>query len=491
MEEENNVTYKNILFGIVFCAIVAYLCITFVPIKKVIHNYYQVYLGGEKIGLISNKEELLNLIDEEQQEIKDKYHVDKVYSPSGLEIMSVSTYKTNVMSAREVYDEIKDIDPFTIEGYEVTVNDGKKKTVFYILDKSFLDEAVRHAVLAFVKEETYDKYLKGEQDAVVDTGTEITNIYLKDNVSIKKTYVSTDELIFTDIDELNMYFLFGTTNLDSIYKVKVNDTVESIAYKNKLGVSDFLIANPDIAGENALLAVGQEVTVANVSPLSDIVIESFETEYQTIRYETKIVYDKTLNADQTFVKQQGSNGLTKVTFATKQINNSIVNTAQVKNEVIREAVDKIIVLGAKNVIYYGNTTYWAWPTVKPFRISSHYGYRVHPIRKERHLHNGVDITGTSSRNIFAIQSGVVKQAGWGSGGTGIQVVIDHGNGYTSIYMHLKKALVKVGKTVEKGQLIGLMGCTGSCTGTHLHLTVKKCNKDKTSCPTINPLTLYK
>ena len=288
-----------------------------------------------------------------------------------------------------------------------------------------------------------------------------------------------------------MYFLFGSTDLKSVYTVKANDTIESIAYRNKLGVSDFLIANPDIAGENALLAVGQEVTVANVSPLSDIVIESFETEYQTIKYETNIIYDKTLNADQTYVKQQGSNGLTKVTFATKQINNSIVNTAQVSNEVVREAVDKIIVLGAKNVTYYGNTTYWAWPTVKPFRISSHYGYRVHPIRKERHLHNGTDITGTSSRNIFAIQSGKVTYAGWSSGGTGILVTIDHENGYISQYMHLKKAIAKVGQRVDKGQLIGLMGCTGSCTGTHLHLTVKKCNKNGKDCHTINPLSLYK
>ena len=491
MEKENNVTYKNIFFGIILCALVLYLCLIFEPTKRIIHNYYQVYLGGEKIGLISNKEDLLDLIDEEQQEIKDKYKVDKVYSPSGLEIMSVSTYKNDLMTAQEVYDEIKDIDPFTIEGYEVVINDGKKKTTFYILDKGFLDEAVRHTVLAFVKEDVYDKYLKGEQDEIVDTGTEITNIYLKDNVTIKKTYVSTEDLIFTDVNDLSMYFLFGTTELNSVYTVKANDTIESIAYKNRLGVSDFLIANPDIAGENALLAVGQEVTVANVSPLSDIVIESFETEYQTIKYETKIIYDKTLNADETYIKQQGSNGLSKVTFATKQINNSIVNTAQVSNETIRESVERIVVLGAKNVTYYGNTTYWAWPTVKPFKISSHYGYRVHPIRKERHLHNGVDITGTASKNIFAIQSGKVTHAGWSGGGEGINVVIDHGNGYISQYMHLKKAIVKTGQTVDKGQLIGLMGCTGSCTGTHLHLTVRKCTSDKKSCPTINPLTLYK
>ena len=282
-----------------------------------------------------------------------------------------------------------------------------------------------------------------------------------------------------------MYFLFGTTNLLSTYKVKASDTIDTIANKNKLGVSEFLIANPDIVGENALLAVGQEVTVAPISPLSDIIVESFDTEYQTIKYETKLVYDKTINADQSYVKQAGSNGLTKVTFATKEKNGRIINSAQVSNEVIKPAVDRIMVYGAKNVVYYGNTTYWAWPTVKPFRISSYYGWRIHPIEGTSHLHTGVDITGTSSKNIFAIQSGVVKTAAYGwNGGAGNNVKIDHGNGYVSVYMHLSKILVKSGEKVEKGQLIGYMGCSGSCTGKHLHLTVIK-NGNR-----MDPLKLY-
>ena len=481
---KNGITIGNIIFGVFIIGLIVYLTLTFNPPKREIHNYYQVYLGGEKIGLIESKDELFDLIDKEQQEIKDKYKVDKVFSPSGLEVNEISTYRTDLKSVKQIYEEIKDLDPFTIEGYEVTIKRDKSKDTFYILNKNDLDVAVRRTITAFIDETQYDKYLNSEQDEVKDTGIEITNVYLEDDITIKKTYVSTDEEIFTDPDKLSMYFLFGTTKLTNKYKVKASDTIDSIAYNNKLGVSDFLIANPDIVSENALLAVGQEVTVSHVSPLSDVIIEQFETEYQTIKYETKITYDKNLNADQSYVKEQGSNGLSKVTFATKKVNNSIVNSAQVKNEVLREAVDRVLVYGAKNVVYYGNTTYWAWPTVKPFRISSHYGYRIHPIRGTAHLHNGTDITGTSSNNIFAIQSGTVTHAGWSSGGAGINIVIDHNNGYTSQYMHLAKTLVSEGDKVEKGQLIGIMGCTGSCTGKHLHLTIKK---DGT---TINPLTLY-
>ena len=478
---------KGIFIGIFLSALVIYMNIIFVPIQREIHNYYQVYLSGERVGLIESDIELYDLIDKEQQAIKDKYKVDKVHSPQGLEVNKVATYRTDLISAKEAYDEIKDIDPFTVEGYEVTIkrsNDANDTKVFYILNKEDLDVAVRRTVLAFVSEDKYEKYLNGTQDEITDTGKEITDIYLNDAVTIKKKYIPTSEHIFTDADSLSMYFMFGTTNLTKKYTVKASDTIESIAYNNELGVSDFLIANPDIVSEKALLAAGQEVTVDHVAPLSDIVIESFETEYQTIKYETKIEFDKNINADQSYVKQNGSDGLSKVTFATKQKNNVIINSAQVSNEIITPAVDRIMVYGAKNVVYYGNTTYWAWPTVKPFRISSHYGYRIHPIRGTAHLHNGTDITGTASRNIFAIQSGTVTHAGWSGGGEGINVVIDHHNGYTSQYMHLNEAIVDEGDNVEKGELIGIMGCTGSCTGTHLHLTVRHDGS------TINPLSLY-
>ena len=485
--KDEKTSFGGLFIGFILVVLTLYICLTFDPVQREIHSYYQVFLGSEKIGLIKSDEELYKLIDKEQQAIKDKYHVKKVHSPSGLEVHPVKTYNTNVRNVRDIYDEIKDLEPFTIEGYEVTIskNKGKNKEKFYILDKKFLDEAIRNTVVAFVDNEQYKKYLNGEQEVVKDTGVEITDIYLNDDVIIKKAYISTDEEIITDQETLSMYFLFGTTNLTKKYKVKASDTIEKIAYNNQLGVSDFLIANPDIIGENALLAVGQEVTVAAVHPLSDVIVESFETEYQTIKYDTKVIYDKTIDADKSYVKQQGSNGLTKVTFATKEKNGRIINSAQVSNEVIRKAVDRIMVYGAKNVIYYGNTTYWAWPTVKPFKISSYYGYRIHPIEGRAHLHTGVDINGTASKKIFAVQSGTVTVAAYGwNGGAGNNVKIDHGNGYVSQYMHLSKIIVDTGDKVEKGQQIGIMGCSGSCTGTHLHYTMYKNGQ------LIDPLTLY-
>lgn len=483
----NKISISGVIFTLLISTLVVYMTLTFEPKKEKINEFYQVYLGGQKIGLIYSKDELYNLIDKEQEGIKKKYNVDKVYPPEGLDVEKVLTYKTNLKTAEQIYNEINDIDPFTIEGYEVTVKKDDKKNKFYILHKEDLDTAVRNTVLSFIKEEEYDNYLNGVEKGNDEEGRSITDIYFESDISIKKTYISTEEKIIIDEDTLKMYFLFGTTNLTGTYKVKADDTIESIAYNNKLGVEDFLVANPDIKGENALLAVGQEVTVAAIEPVSNIIVESFETEMQKVEYDTEIEYDNKLSVEETYVKQEGSNGLSKVVYATKESNGVILDSQMVSEDVITEPTKKIVVAGAKGVYYVGNSTYWVWPTSKPYRISSCYSYRNHPIRGQYHFHAALDITGTKSKNIYAIQSGTVISAFNDNGyhqGAGNNVKIEHANNYVSQYMHLAKSLVKVGDHVEKGQLIGIMGRTGSATGVHLDFRVFKNGNN------INPFSIY-
>lgn len=479
----NKLSFGIVFVGVIIISLILYMVYCFNVPERVAHSYYQVYLGGQKIGLIKSDDELYSLIDKEQQAIKDLYNVNKIYPPSGLKVKEVITYNNDILSAKEVYEEIKDIDPFTIEGYEISVKYEEETKRFYILNKNNLDSAIRKTVLAFLDEEDYDNYINGTQQEVTDEGIEITNVYLDQQVSIKKALISTEEKIITDEDELSQYFLFGTTELKNKYTVKSTDTIESIAYSNELGVQDFLIANPDIVSEKALLAVGQEVSVAPIDPIANVVVESFQTENQVITYDTKVEYDKTMDASKSYTKTEGKNGLSRVTYATKEMNGVILNTALVSSEVVYEATDKVVVMGAKNIVYVGNSTFWAWPTARIYRISSHYGYRIHPVYKYEKFHDGTDITGTPSDNIYAIQSGIVKTV-TRQGSMGKYIKIDHQNGYTSSYLHLSKQLVSVGDKVEKGQLIGIMGCTGTCTGKHLHLTITK-NGSK-----MNPLLLY-
>lgn len=104
-------------------------------------------------------------------------------------------------------------------------------------------------------------------------------------------------------------------------------------------------------------------------------------------------------------------------------------------------------------------------------ITSHFGWRIHPIEKTRKLHTGTDFGAPYGTPIFASADGVVIEAGR-KGGYGLTVVIDHGSGVQTLYAHNQKLLVKAGQTVKVGEQIAEMGSTGSSTGSHLHFEVR-------------------
>ena len=82
---------------------------------------YQVYLNGEVIGLISDDQELYNLINQEQLEIKEQYNVDSVYPPNVFEIVEVKTYNSDFTTANSIYEMIEERDDFTVKGYTITI----------------------------------------------------------------------------------------------------------------------------------------------------------------------------------------------------------------------------------------------------------------------------------------------------------------------------------------------------------------------------------
>ena len=111
------------------------------------------------------------------------------------------------------------------------------------------------------------------------------------------------------------------------------------------------------------------------------------------------------------------------------------------------------------------------PTVVT-RISSVFGYRVHPITGVRRKHLGVDIPGGLNTPIYAARKGKVIFAGY-SGGFGNLVIVRHDKGYTTYYGHLNKITTTVGANVGVGVMIGRMGSTGNSTGSHLHFEVRR------------------
>jgi murein DD-endopeptidase MepM/ murein hydrolase activator NlpD len=124
----------------------------------------------------------------------------------------------------------------------------------------------------------------------------------------------------------------------------------------------------------------------------------------------------------------------------------------------------------------------AVPLHSAYRLSSPFGYRIHPITGRRTLHAGIDMAAPKGTSIYAAESGVVIVAQWWNG-YGNCVIIDHGNGLWTVYGHIRDGGIDVekGQTVKRGQKIAEVGSTGNSTGNHLHFEVRKNEKP------VNPL----
>lgn len=118
------------------------------------------------------------------------------------------------------------------------------------------------------------------------------------------------------------------------------------------------------------------------------------------------------------------------------------------------------------------------------RMASGFGYRIDPIYRTRKFHAGMDFTANTGTEVYATANGRVEKVKRRFGGYGRHIIINHGNGYKTLYAHLSAAKIKVGQKVVRGQVIGAVGNTGKSTGPHLHYEVRLNNEP------LNPSNFY-
>ncbi len=124
-----------------------------------------------------------------------------------------------------------------------------------------------------------------------------------------------------------------------------------------------------------------------------------------------------------------------------------------------------------------------WPTYAT-TITSLFGSRIHPVTGRANNHTGIDVAAAGGTNILSAKSGIVITSTYNRS-YGNYVVVSHGNGQTTLYAHMRKRLVSEGQSVKQGQVLGLVGTTGSSTGNHLHYEIRLNGKRQ------DPLNYYK
>lgn len=245
------------------------------------------------------------------------------------------------------------------------------------------------------------------------------------------------------------------------YTVEDGDTLADIAKKFGVDTDSILWLNKGI-NEKKL----KPASVLKIPPVTGVVhtVKSGETIYSVAtRYgvSAQAIVDFPFND---FINDE--------TFALAIGQQLIVPDGEMPAEIITTPRSNLANTMTPNAGAVSATGSWIWPAAG--RITQYF----------KAWHKGLDIANSGGGNILAADSGVVLVAGWpDNSGYGNRVMVDHGNGYQTLYAHLSKISVKVGQTLKRGDVLGFMGSTGRSTGTHLHFEIRSAtgNRDPLGC----------
>ncbi|MBQ7158047.1 MAG: M23 family metallopeptidase [Treponema sp.] len=239
----------------------------------------------------------------------------------------------------------------------------------------------------------------------------------------------------------------------SVYTVKSGDAISTIARKFGLGNISTLIAINDIDNVRTLRA-GQKLRVPSMDGLIHCVKKGESLNSISVKYHVSVE------------ELADTNDLSSLTLSVGQ--ELFIPGAKMDSTSLRKAMGEL----------------FTYPIKAGWRLTSRFGTRKDPFTGVKSSHTGIDMACPTGTPIYAAMSGTVVYSGW-SNIFGNYVIINHGNGYQTLYGHMSKILARKGQSVSQGTRIGLVGSTGYSTGPHLHLTVYKNGK------LVDPLTLLK
>lgn len=392
---------------------------------------YAVVVDGKAIGYVKQQDEAEEAIAEAKDYIKTVYGLD----------VSV-TNKVEYKRARPAEEQINDKEQI-------------KSAFLNSLDfKS-------HAACIYIdgKKTVVLKDGDAAQKLLNDIKTKLSggakNASFKEKVEIKEENVSLGEV--AEYDEARETLL--KSDKMTTYIVKEGDTLWDIAAANGTTADKLMELNRDIS-EKAMHP-GDTIVLDKPLPLVTVVTKDVAEYNMPIPFEIENIKDSSLPIRVTRVKQQGVEGSKRVKAEIIKENGVEVARNILEEEVISQPVKKIVRVGTNRTLATGMFSY---PVAGV--LTSRFGQRW------GREHTGVDLAVSSGTKVKAADGGKVIFTGR-SGGYGILVKIDHGNGYVTYYGHLSKILVSRGERVAKGDVIALSGNTGNTTGPHLHFEVRK------------------
>ncbi len=403
-----------------------------------------VIVDGESVGYVANEQVFENARDDVQGRI--------------------DTAKSVMQSTGEtVGDEQWNISPtYTLAVNNATMNESE----------------VANAILGASSDEIGEGtavYVDGELRFVVNEGDHLRS-YLE---SIKQPYEDTSDpnrrvAFVHDITLVDgIYLLDSVMSYSDVlaamnegggpmtYTAGADDTVQTVV--NSTGTSwDSLAAlNPDLTSVDQTLTEGEQVVYGVSSPeLLKVKVIERQTYTVEVPYDTVTNESDEYDFGETVVTSPGENGIQELTQDLVYVDGVMTEANIVKVETLKEPVTEYVTKGTHlksgMTASYGSGE-WMWPVP---------GY-TYVSRWMSSYHKGADICAPYGTPIYASDSGVVVTAG-SHYSYGNYVIIDHGNGWRTLYAHMSSLGCSAGQAVQRGQVIGYVGSTGNSTGNHCH-----------------------
>lgn len=418
------------------------------------NTLYEIFIDGQKVGTVNNKDVIEDWKKEELLKIENKYGIMDYISDNNIEVKGNLKYKGEYNNSKVINSLGKKID---IQARAVAITiDGK--TVGYVKDKATAYRLMTKIKQKYLKDKDKSKVKIFSASGILKESEIVEDVRIKGNVNLNETKIEPSEIISED----KMLTLLSNGTLEKEkYTVKKGDTISSIAASYHLTVEDIYQLNPDI--KNDIINIGDQLLVTTEKPLVTVQVKERVTKIEEIPFKIEYKKDNSKFENENILVKTGINGKKEVQYSYLRENGDIVERVILSEKVVEEPEPRVIIKGTKAVPKSGSGVL-SWPTDGGV-ITSYFGPRWGS------THDALDIAGTNSKTIRAADNGTVIFAGW-KGSYGNMVMIDHKNGMVTIYAHLSKIGVNIGDKIAKGQTLGIMGSTGRSTGTHLHFEVR-------------------
>ncbi len=489
-------------------------------------DFYRIYLNGEEVGCLGDIEDLDDMLVEARRKIAKDHDgilyldADLTYEASSVVFSAVDDKKDVLSNMTEVLRRSRHLvggesnDSRYVHGYTMKIG----SYMVNLLSVDDICEVLQAALDRFMNDGTYMAVLERDPDrelnvltasatkvdpaeyweqkeqpddglniepvrtagfeSVIEAAVEDTSIEKEDKSFLDYSYGLMDMSFDDTIEVVDCYLLkdqiatiedaidsvLSMQEINTTYEVVEGDTLSGIAIKTNVPMDKIIELNDSLENENSLIRPKDELIVTTTEP--PLAIRRMERQYIEEFYDAEIEYiynDEWYTTDKV-TRQQPSTGRRNIVAETTYVNSKEVDRVILKEELVLEAVPKIVEVGTKIPPTY----------IKPLaggRLSSGFGKRSRPTKGASTYHQGVDWATPVGTTIWASCGGTVTRAGWGSG-YGYCVFIKHPDGRETRYGHLSKVLVSVGQSVSQGQKIALSGNTGVSTGPHLHFEIR-------------------